>query len=185
MFTVAPPTELILKDNCCRGKAISITYSACVCSLSYPACNAHAPYYHLWPAPLYSIFPHRLKKRRDLKKKEKVIEHDMCVLIFSTTVVWNISHSKDNFSEIWSQMYIGLQLQYSLFFSDSNETSIFLTDFYKILKYQISWKSFQWEPSCSYGQTDMTKLVVVFRNFANATEKESRKECAYKLGLST
>jgi hypothetical protein len=26
----------------------------------YPACNAHAPYCHLCPAPLYSIFPHYL-----------------------------------------------------------------------------------------------------------------------------
>ena len=28
-----------------------------VCSLRYPACNAHAPSCHLWPAPLYNIFP--------------------------------------------------------------------------------------------------------------------------------
>ena len=34
--------------------------SVCVCTLRYPACNAHAPYCHLWPAPLYSIFPHYL-----------------------------------------------------------------------------------------------------------------------------
>jgi hypothetical protein len=27
-------------NNCCRGKAISITYSECVCSFSYPACFA-------------------------------------------------------------------------------------------------------------------------------------------------
>jgi len=29
----------------CRGKVVSITYPECVCSLSYPACNAHAPHY--------------------------------------------------------------------------------------------------------------------------------------------
>jgi len=23
---------------------------ACICSLRYPACNAHVPYCHLWPA---------------------------------------------------------------------------------------------------------------------------------------
>jgi hypothetical protein len=34
------------RNHCCRGKAISITYSVSVCSLSYPACKA--PY----------IFPH-------------------------------------------------------------------------------------------------------------------------------
>ena len=32
--------------------------SVCICSLRYPACNAHAPYCHLWPASLYNIFPH-------------------------------------------------------------------------------------------------------------------------------
>jgi len=25
-------------------------------NLSYPACNAHAPYCHLWPAPLYNVY---------------------------------------------------------------------------------------------------------------------------------
>jgi len=30
----------------------------CVCSLSDLARNAHAPYCHLWPARLYSIFLH-------------------------------------------------------------------------------------------------------------------------------
>jgi hypothetical protein len=34
--------------------------------------------------------------------------------------------------------------------------------FRKILKYQISQKSIQWEP------TGITKLIVAFRNFANA-----------------
>ena len=29
----------------------------CVCSLGYPACNAHAPYYI---ARLYNVFPHYL-----------------------------------------------------------------------------------------------------------------------------
>ena len=30
----------------------------CLCSLSYAACNAHAPYCHKRPARLYQIFPH-------------------------------------------------------------------------------------------------------------------------------
>jgi len=32
-----------------------------------------------------------------------------------------------------------------LFVSDYNETSITLIEFWKILKYQISWKFVQWE----------------------------------------
>jgi hypothetical protein len=48
------------------GKAISITYSVyvclCVCSLTYPSSNTHAPYCHLWPMRLGHNFPHYLKE---------------------------------------------------------------------------------------------------------------------------
>jgi hypothetical protein len=33
------------RNHCCRGKAITITYWVDVCNLSYPARNAHVPYY--------------------------------------------------------------------------------------------------------------------------------------------
>jgi hypothetical protein len=35
------------------------TTCVCIGSLRYPACNVHTPY-HLWPTPLYNIFPHYL-----------------------------------------------------------------------------------------------------------------------------
>jgi hypothetical protein len=41
----------------------------CVCSVRYPACNAHVPYCHLSPAPLYSIFPHYLINGTIFEKK--------------------------------------------------------------------------------------------------------------------
>ena len=64
-----------------------------VCSLRYPACNAQAPYCHLCPARFYNIFPLYLTNATIFEKK---IQHKMCVLIFSATFVWNISHFNKN-----------------------------------------------------------------------------------------
>ena len=49
--------------NCCWSrKVIRIIYYVCVCTMRFPACNAHALYCQLWPAPFHSIFPHYLKR---------------------------------------------------------------------------------------------------------------------------
>jgi hypothetical protein len=41
----------------------------CVCSLRYTACNAHAPYCHLWPARFNNFFPHYLINGTIFEKK--------------------------------------------------------------------------------------------------------------------
>jgi len=61
------------------------TFSVCVCSLSYPACNMREPYCHLWPVQLYNIFPHHLINCTIFGEK-KVIEHKTCVVFFTTSV---------------------------------------------------------------------------------------------------
>jgi len=45
------------------------TFRACICRLRYPALNVHVPYCHLWPAHLYYIFPHYLKKGTIFEEK--------------------------------------------------------------------------------------------------------------------
>jgi len=70
-------------------------------------------------------------------------------------------------------MYIGLRVKYPLFFSDFNETKIFPTDFRNMLKYQMSRKSFQCEPSFymrTEGRTDMIKLIDALRTFTKTTK---------------
>jgi hypothetical protein len=69
-------------------------------------------------------------------------------------------------------MYIGLHVKYSLFVSDFDETYIFWADFLKVLKYQISWKSLQYEPSFSClleGGTDDEANIRFFFFFFEGT----------------
>ena len=96
----------------------------CICRLRYPACNAHEPYYHLGPAPVCNTFP----------------RYFINGTIFS---FW------EELSDIWSKMYDSLHVKYPLFFSDFNENWIFLAEIRKIVKYKISWKFVQWEPTWS------------------------------------
>jgi len=88
------------------------------------------------------------------------IEIKIYVSNLSTTLVWNISHSKKYWARYDPKRYIGFHVKYLLLLSDFNENWIFSAYFRKILKYQISWKSVQWKPSSSmrgdrraYGQT--------------------------------
>ena len=71
---------------------MSITYSECV---SVALGIRHAKRcYHLWPVWLYYIFCIFSRKRNDFRGVGEITERKMCVSVFSTNVVWNISHSK-------------------------------------------------------------------------------------------
>jgi hypothetical protein len=70
-------------------------------------------------------------------------------------------------------MYRDLHGSYTLVLSDFYENSILSIGLWKILKYQISWKSVQWKPTLSikiHRQTDIMNLIVDFRNFVEVTK---------------
>jgi hypothetical protein len=62
-------TEARSCNRCLCGEKNYYIFLVCVCSLSYPACNAHAPYFHLSSVRLYNIFPHYLINGTILEKK--------------------------------------------------------------------------------------------------------------------
>ena len=128
-----------------------------------------------------STLPCEQHNKIKFKKKKKVIEPKMFVLIFPKTSDRDIYHSKKNrVRQIKNECRSGVM--YPLFLYDLTETWIFSTDIQILLKYQISWQYIKLDPSCSTrtdrqtdGQTDrqtdrwtdMMKLIVAFCSFAN------------------
>jgi hypothetical protein len=138
--------------------AFLIQHAKCMCciTLSFVACLV---------LPRFSTLSH---KQHGFW--QKFIEHKMCILIFCTTFVWKTSQSR------WIQEDIinvyRSSCKVPIILVTFNQTWMFSTDFWKILTYQVSWKSVKWEPSCStwmakqtHKQTDMTKLLVTYLLF--------------------
>jgi len=69
-------------------------------------------------------------------------------------------------------MYFGLHVKYKLFLSYLNGSSSFCTDFRKVLNIRFQVNSSSGSRVVPWGRTDgqkdMTKLIVAFRNSANA-----------------
>jgi len=89
------------RNHCCRGKEMSTAYAECV-----PIALVIQHAMRMRCVILLSVTPLALQSFSVLShtwyvSRKKVIEHNMCVLIFSTTCVWNISHS----NEKWVRYY--------------------------------------------------------------------------------
>ena len=101
----------------------------------------------------------------------------MCVLIYYTTFVRNIFLSKKNWARYDQKYNIGLHVKYRLFLSHFNETWIFSTDFFFFLNPEM-WNVIKIRPvgpdvfHPDRG-TDVTKLIVAFRNSATAPKNIS------------
>jgi hypothetical protein len=147
----------------------------CVCCLRYPACNAHAPYCHLWPARLFGIFPQYLINGT-IFEKEKLLSKK-CMFRFSLQlssetfpilrrnewdVIKNVYWSSSKLS------FIFVRFLWNLNFLDIFSKNPQISNFMKIRP--VGTELFHAD-----GRTDerknrrtgMTKLIIAFRNFAN------------------
>ena len=91
-------TSRRVHETSCRRKAIIIIYLRLCARVALPSKQSACATLYLSVASLaqiyFSILSH---KRYDFReKKKKVTEHKICVLIFSTIFIWNVSHSKKN-----------------------------------------------------------------------------------------
>ena len=70
--------EAISCNYCCSWKAINITYSEYVfVAFFLSSMQERAPCCHLWPTPLYSIFPHDVINGK-IAENKNLIENNVC-----------------------------------------------------------------------------------------------------------
>ena len=91
--------------------------------------------------PGSTIFFHIVIKGKTFDKKKKYWQQNVC-FDFHYNFSWNVSHDMKNGGR-YDKIYIGLHVKLPLVLDNFNENWMFLTDFRKILKYQILWKSLQ------------------------------------------
>jgi len=135
-----------------------------VCSLRYSPCNAHAPYCHLWPVRLYYMFAHYLINGMIFGKKKLNITY---VFWFSLRLM---SETFLSLRRIVRDMTT--KVKYPLLAQDFNETWFYRQSFekYSNIKFHENLSSESRVVLC--GRTDMTKLIIVFSNCANAPKKK-------------
>jgi len=117
---------------------------------------------NMWPVRLCYSFPHYLINGMISWKKLLNIK---CVLIFSTTLVWNIYHSTRDSARCYKNVH-----------RSSCQEPFIIVRFKRILNFLDIWSKYQFHENLSVGaelfhvdgQRDMAKLTVVFRKFANA-----------------
>jgi len=132
--------------------------------LQYPARNVHALDCHLWLVRLWYIFSTLFHKRHDFRKR--LTEYKMWVLIFSTTFAWNIPHSKKNWARCDKKFTLVFMYStnYSCQILIKLESSPHVSEKYSSIKFNENPSSGSRVVPC--GQTDMTKPIDAFRNFA-------------------
>jgi hypothetical protein len=81
-------------------------------------------------------------------------------------------------------MHTGLHVKYTLFLSHFNKTLILSTYFYKNIKISPVGVDLLRADSQTDGQTGMKKLIVNFRNFANAPKNPEERSVISEAKIS-
>ena len=152
-----------------KQKVLRIPWGS-VCGVRDPAWNSHAPYYlrSLW---LYNIFPHYLTNGTIFGKISLKIK---CVVLFSLQLLserfciikknW-ARYNQNCVSVFKTSNVIVVQFSRNMNFLDMFSKNTPISHFMKILPV--------WCEFCHADRrTDMTKLIVALRNFANAPSSE-------------
>ena len=123
--------------------------------------------------PALQSFSTLSHKRYDFRNN--VIGHKMCVLIFSTTFVWNISHSKKNWAR-YDQKCISV-FMYSTGYSCQISIKLEFPRqiFVKSSNIKFHENPYKRSSVLPYGRTHMTKLTVAFSQFTNAPIQAKQK----------
>jgi len=129
-----------------------VTYSECVfvVLIIQKEESLRVLYCHLWSVRLYRILLHYLINGAVLGEmllSIKFVFRFYLHILSETFLILRI------IEKIWSKIYFA-SCKVPLFFSYFDETWIFSTDFLKIIKYQNSRISVQWQRVFEYGQMD-------------------------------
>jgi hypothetical protein len=164
-----------------RGTIVAVEKQYCilwvgVCSLTYTACNAHAPYCRLWSLRLCSIFPHYLIRGTIFDTRVLSIK---CVFDFLCNFETFLILRRIE-RDMIKKNCIALHVKCPLLLLNFNETLIFAVNFWRKKNYsniKFHENSFSGSRVIACGRTDtqtgLTKLIIAFRNFANASNKPS------------
>ena len=148
----------------------------CVCSISCPACKVHVPYYFvICSLSRYTIFfPHYfINNTISGEKKLLNIKYVFCIPYKFVRKTYNSKNNSVRYYHKCPKVFMWSDL---LFLSDFNRILICRQFFFFLCKTQIS----NFMKICPVGaelfraggRTDMTKLMVNFRNFANAPKHQ-------------
>jgi hypothetical protein len=120
--------------------------------------------------PRCTEFSTSCHKRHDFRKK--ATEHkNVCFDFLYTFCLQHFSFWKE-MSEIWSKVYIDPHVKYPLFLSGFMTRKFSQQMFEKSSNIKFHENLSSGSRVDPYGRTDMTKLIVAFRNFAEAPKKE-------------